>query len=105
MRHFSDIVPFVGRFHGREQVAKKFFAGLAQSLKVEKFEVNTYVAQGDRVVVLGHYRWQVKGTGRQFECDFAHVITMRNGKEIAFQEYTDSYAVADAFQPVHAHAH
>jgi uncharacterized protein len=100
----QDIVPFIGHFHGKEQVSK-FFAGLALNQQMEQFEVNHYIAQGDRVVALGHYRWKVKGTGRKYESDFAHVFTMRNGKEVAFQEYTDSYAAADAYQPVHAHSH
>ena len=98
----KDIIPFIGHLHGRDQVAK-FFSTLAQSQDVEQFEPKTYIAQGDRVVALGHYRWRVKATGRKYESDFAHVFTIRNGKQAKFEEYTDTYAAASAHQGAHAH--
>ena len=57
-----------------------------------------FVAQGDKVVVLGHYVWHVKATGKVWESDFAHVVSVRDGKVRRFQEYTDTAALGAAFR-------
>jgi ketosteroid isomerase-like protein len=49
-------------------------------------------------VVLGHYVWHVKATGKVWESDFAHVLTVRDGKVTRWQEYTDTAALGDAFR-------
>ena len=37
-------------------------------------------------------------TGREWESDFAHVLSVRDGKVTRFQEYADTAALADAFR-------
>ena len=49
-------------------------------------------------VALGHYVWHVESTGREWESDFAHVFTVRDGKLTGFQEYANTAAIADAFR-------
>ena len=90
-------VPFGGVRHGREQVAQ-FFASLADSQEVQQFDPQEYIAQGEKVVARGHYAWRVKSTGRTYEGDWAHVFTVRDGKVVAFHEYTDTAAASSAFQ-------
>src|SRR2546423_8962502 len=76
-------VPFTGKRQGRAGVGE-FFALVAAAQDVRVFEPREFVAQGDKVVSLGHYEWQVKGTGRTFGCDFAHVFTLRAGQVVDF---------------------
>ena len=57
-----------------------------------------FVAQGDKVAALGHYAWHVKSTGRGWESDFVHVLTVRDGKVTRFQEYTSTAAFVEAFR-------
>ena len=91
-------VPFAtGKRSGREQ-AGQFFASLADSQNVKTFEPREFIAQGEKVVALGYYSWRVKATGREYEGDWAHVFTIRDGKIAGFQEYTDTAAIADAYQ-------
>lgn len=90
-------VPVARSWHGREEVGQ-FFQTLGDTQEVRQFEPREFVAQGDKVVALGHYAWHVKATGREWESDFAHVFTVRDGEVTRFQEYTDSAALADAFQ-------
>jgi ketosteroid isomerase-like protein len=91
-------VPFAtGRRSGREE-AGGFFATLADSQDVKTFEPREFIAQGERVVALGHYSWRVKSTGQEYEGDWAHVFTIRDGRIAAFQEYTDTAAIAAAYQ-------
>ena len=89
-------VPFAGKRQGRGALGE-FFSTLASVQDARSFEEREFIAQGDKVVVLGHYVWQVKANGRIIEGDFAHVFTVRRGQITAFQEYMDSAAVAKAY--------
>jgi ketosteroid isomerase-like protein len=79
--------------------AGEFFATIARDQEVQRFEPQQFVAQGDKVVALGQYAWRVKSTGREFKGDWAHVFTVRDGKIVKFQEYTDTAAAVAAYQP------
>ena len=52
-------VPFAGKRQGRGAVGE-FFSTLASLQDARSFEPREFIARGDRVVVLGHYVWQVK---------------------------------------------
>jgi len=88
-------VPFAGKRRGHEQMGQ-FFASLVDTQEVQHFEPREFIAQGDKVVALGHYAWLVRSTGREFGGDFAHVFTMCNGKVIRFHEYMDTAAASAA---------
>ena len=89
--------PTAGRRSGLAEM-KNFFETLEESIQFESFEPRQYIAQGEMVVVLGAYVGIAKPTGRRFQCDWAMVWTMRDGKAAKFQEYTDTLAGAKAFQ-------
>jgi len=88
-------VPFAGKRRGQEQMGQ-FFASLVDTQEVQHFEPREFIAQGDKVVALGHYAWRVRFTGREFGGDFAHVFTLDNGRVIRFHEYMDTAAAAAA---------
>ena len=88
-------VPFAGTRRGQEQMGE-FFASLVETQEVQHFQPREFIAQGDKVVALGHYAWLVKSTGREFGGDFAHVFTVHDGKVLRFHEYMDTAAVAAA---------
>jgi ketosteroid isomerase-like protein len=90
-------VPLSGKRMGRAGVTD-FFLTLARDQEVLTFEPRESVAQGDRVISLGAYRWRVKATGREFSSDFVHIFTIRGGKITAFREHFDSAVVAEAYQ-------
>jgi ketosteroid isomerase-like protein len=92
-----DGIPFTGKRRGLEQVAQ-FFAMVGDGQDVLQFEPGLFIAQGDKVAVQGHYSWLVKSTGRNYESDFAHVFTIREGKIVAFQEYLDTAVASAAYQ-------
>ncbi|MGH9966379.1 MAG: nuclear transport factor 2 family protein [Pyrinomonadaceae bacterium] len=88
-------VPFAGKRRGQEQIGQ-FFESLVDTQEVQHFEPREFIADGDKVVALGHYAWLVRSTGRQFGGDFAHVFTVRDGKVARFHEYMDTAAAAAA---------
>jgi ketosteroid isomerase-like protein len=78
-------------------------AGLADFLDKASEEVETsfpeppeFVAQGDRVLVVGFSTGRVKATNRTFEDHFVFAITVRNGKVTDIREYIDTLALARA---------
>ena len=80
-----------GTRKGLESV-REFFAMVADDYEVLQFEPQEFIAQDDKVVVLGRYSWRVKATGKKFSSDWAHVYTVRGGKVVRFQEYMDTAA-------------
>ena len=89
-------VPFSGGRTGRESVGG-FFSLLAESQETVSFEPREFVAQGDKVIALGTYRWRVKKNGREYGGDWAHVFTVRDGKIAGFHEFMDSAAARAAY--------
>jgi ketosteroid isomerase-like protein len=55
-----------------------------------------FVAQGDRVLVVGFATGRIKATNRTFEDDWVFAITVRNGKVTNIREYIDTLALARA---------
>ena len=90
-------VPLAGKRTGRDGVAD-FFATLARDQDVLEFEPRKFVAQNDTVVSLGYYEWHVKETGRDFESDFVHIFTIRDGKMQKFELFFDTNAAAEAYR-------
>jgi ketosteroid isomerase-like protein len=88
-------VTYAGIRHGRQKVAE-FFKTLGEASEFEEFNPQEYIAQGDRVVVLGHERQRVRATGLVAENDWAMVFTLRDGKIAKFRNYEDTAAVATA---------
>jgi ketosteroid isomerase-like protein len=90
-------VAIAGKRTGRDAVTD-FFATVTRDQDMIEFDPREIVAQNDKVVSLGHYKWRVKQTGRDFASDFVHIFTIRDGKIAAFREHFDSAVVAAAYQ-------
>ncbi len=78
-------------------------AGLADVLQKASEELETtypeppeFVAQGDRVLVIGVATGKIKATNRAFKDDWVFAITVRNGKVTKIREYIDTQALARA---------
>jgi ketosteroid isomerase-like protein len=92
----SKQVPFSGERKGKAGVAE-FFQQVAETEDFQLFEPREFIAQGNTVVALGHYRAVTKTTGKSFDSPFAMVFTLRDGKVASFREFTDSAGVNAAF--------
>jgi ketosteroid isomerase-like protein len=89
-------LPLAGTYRGRDGVAN-FFQKLAADTEILDFQPREFVADGDRVLVVGWERAKVKATNRTVEVDWIMSFTVRNGKVAKFREYTDTKALADAY--------
>jgi uncharacterized protein len=77
-------------------------AGLANLLETASRSMETstepreFVAQGDRVMVVGFARGKVQATNKTFKDDWIFAITVRDGKLTNIREYVDTQALARA---------
>ena len=88
-------VPTAGERRGKAAVGE-FFKIVSEQVNFLRFEPREFVAQGDKVVAIGHYVAKVP-TGRGFESDFVMVFALRDGKVVQFQEFSDSAAINAAY--------
>lgn len=84
-----------GERRGTSAVAE-FFKIVAESVQFSRFEPQQFIAQGDKVIALGHYTAKTSAGG-SFDSDFVMVFTLRNGRVTEFQEFLDSAALNAAF--------
>jgi len=61
-------------------------------------EPREFVAQGNRVFVVGFARGKIKATKKTFEDDWIFAITVRDGRLTNIREYVDTQALARASQ-------
>src|ERR1700739_4960031 len=79
-------------------------AGLADLLQTASQSIETstepreFVAQGDRVMVVGFAKGKIKATNKTFEDHFVFAITVRGGKLTNIREYIDTQALARGSQ-------
>jgi uncharacterized protein len=92
----SSGVPYYGGRRGHEGV-KEFFQQLGSNVTFESFEPGAFIAEGDKVVVLGRERGRVGKTGKTFDNDWALVFTLDGGKVANFFLYENTSAIAEAF--------
>ena len=76
-------------------------AGLTALLKTESetmemslSEPREFIAQGDRVLVVGYAEGKVKAPNKPFKDDWIFAITVRDGKLTHIREYVDTQALA-----------
>jgi uncharacterized protein len=91
----GDDWPLAGTHRGHE--------GLATLLKVEAeqmamtlSEPREFIAQGDRVIVVGYAEGAVRATGKSFKDHWIFAITVEDDKLSNIREYVDTQALANA---------
>ena len=89
--------PLAGTHRGHAGVADLFQKAF-EMVELSFSEPREFVAQGDRVLVVGLSRGKVKATNRTFEDHWVFAFTMRNGKVTNIREYIDTLALARGFE-------
>jgi ketosteroid isomerase-like protein len=89
--------PYTGAREGKQAVAE-FFKLLNDSEEITRFEPLEFIAENDRVVVLGEAAATVRSTGREYETPWVHIFNLKDGKVTEFQEFQDSAVVTRAYQ-------
>lgn len=88
-------VPWSRSWQGHEEIVR--WAELHdEEDEVLVLRPDEYVAQLDRVVVLGFARMRTVATGREWESPFVHAVRIREGKIERFEAYFDTAACVRA---------
>jgi uncharacterized protein len=88
--HEAQSLPYGGVYRSRDAVMENVFMALARDWEPFSAIPKEYIAEGDRVVVLGEYRGTHRESGRSFVAPFAHVWRFDGGQLVEFQQLTDT---------------
>jgi ketosteroid isomerase-like protein len=86
--------PLAGTHRGHAGVASVLQK--AGDMEISSPAPEEYVAQGDRVLVVGFSKGKVKATNKTFEDHWVFAITVRDGRLANIREYVDTQALARA---------
>jgi uncharacterized protein len=89
--------PLAGTHRGHTELAA-LLQKASEMLETSYPKPPEFVAQGDRVLVVGVATGKIKATNKQFKDDWVFDITVRNGKVTNIREYIDTQALARASQ-------
>jgi ketosteroid isomerase-like protein len=87
--------PYAGTYQGFDEIEKKVFVRLGCEWNGYNFAVEDYVAAGDKVFAYGSYSGTNKATGKFFKARVAHLLILKEGKIISFEQFVDSKTVSD----------
>jgi ketosteroid isomerase-like protein len=87
--------PLAGTHRGHAGLAD-LLQKASDTLETSYPEPPEFVAQGDRVMVVGFAKGRVTSTDKTFEDHWIFAITVRNGKLTNIREYIDTQALARA---------
>ncbi len=89
--------PLAGAHRGRAELAA-VLRKASQELETSYPQPPEFLAQGDRVLVIGVATGRIKATNKTFKDDWVFDITVRDGKVTKIREYIDTQALARAAQ-------
>jgi ketosteroid isomerase-like protein len=69
-----------------------------ESEEILVLEPRKMLVDDDSVAVVGYTKCRAISTGKVYESDFVHLVTLKAGKVVKFQEFFDTYAAGEAFR-------
>ncbi|MCV7346238.1 nuclear transport factor 2 family protein [Mycolicibacterium rhodesiae] len=94
----SDAIPYAGDYHGID-AAGEFFSTVGAHIEIVAMEPWLFIGDGDNLAVWGHQKFLRTATGHTWESEFAHIITLRDGKWLHFRDFMNSALTHQAFTP------
>lgn len=90
--------PAGGTRHGHQGFLEWMTIG-RQAEDILVLEPKKMLTDDDSVAVVGYLKCRTTQTGKTYESDFIHLLTIKDGKIARFQEFFDTYAAGEAFRP------
>jgi ketosteroid isomerase-like protein len=88
--------PLAGTYRTPERVTAGVMEALARDWDDWTAHDDTYITDGENVVVLARYTAVNKATGKQVSVRAAHHFTARGGQIVRFEQFADTAQVRDA---------
>ncbi|MFE1552743.1 nuclear transport factor 2 family protein [Streptomyces sp. NPDC058718] len=91
--------PLAGTYRTPEGVTAAVMEKLGQAWEGWTAHDDTYVVDGENVVVLARYTAANKATGKAIDVRVAHHFIVRGGRIVRFEQFVDTALVRDAMTP------
>jgi hypothetical protein len=85
----SPEMPFSASRSNKSQILD-YLEELNRDWDMVSFDMNDFIAQGDRVVAIGRVAWRNKATGKIADTPKVDVWRFRDGKAVDFLEFYDT---------------
>jgi hypothetical protein len=85
-------VDYMADYRSRDELGA-YFAGLTRDWEMVEYRVDNFVAQGDRVVMLGYCSWRAKQNGKVVSTPKCDSWRFADGKAVEFYEFFDTAQV------------
>ncbi len=89
-------VPFGGSYTGEKAICD-YFISMMQSIKINSFNIERMIEQGNKVVITGSEGSDVLSTGLSYTMDWVHILEFKDEKLHKVREYNDTAAMTVAF--------
>ena len=93
--------PFNGKISGKENLVN-WITAYNEAEEMTVFEQDEFIAQGDKVVMLGHCETRTKAANKEFATNLVHIMTVKDGKVTEFLELLDTAAAKKAYTSAQA---
>ena len=87
---------YSGTWHSPQEVVDNLLVPLSRDWDGFAAQPSEFIADGDRVVVIGVYSGTYRATGKRMRAAFAHRWTVRDGKIASFDMFTDTALIRAA---------
>ena len=94
----SPAAPFTSAANSKQEF-RRYFEGLLADWQMINYKTGQFIAEGDRVAMLGSTAWTNRKTGRKVDTPKADFWTFRDGKIVEFYELYDTAGLMAATQP------
>ncbi|TPN84919.1 nuclear transport factor 2 family protein [Mesorhizobium sp. CU2] len=88
--------PYAGTYVGPDAVIAGVFKRIGEDWDGYTFKLEHLVDGDSTIVGIGTYSGTFRKTGKAMSARVAHVWTMRDGKAVSFEQFTDTKLVAAA---------
>lgn len=86
-------------YEGIDSIMTGVMAPIGQDFSAFSVNPDSYIVDGDKVMMLGRYDATYKATGKTMTPQIVHIWTMKDGKAVAFQQIGDTYAMHAVVTP------
>ena len=90
----ADGFPYGGTYVGPQAILEGVFMKLGSEWEGWTAYPEKIIDGGDEVVALGTYKGKYLATGKSISVPYAHAWTLKDGKAVRFQQYTDTLVVS-----------
>ncbi len=88
--------PGGGQYIGADAVFKNVFNQFSSDWTNWRATIERFIDSGDGVFVIGFYEGTYNATGKYMKSDFACEYKVKDGKIMEFNQYTDTFMIAEA---------